>query len=255
MVREGLGSLMQVSAMKTHKITVHDTDIYAVLDRYVASFEERSILVITSKIISICQGHVANIEDSDKTCLIEREADYFIPPQLSKYNITLTIKDNILIPTAGIDESNGNGYYILWPRDSQKTANKVREYLQNRFARREVGVIITDSTTTPLRAGVTGIAMAHSGFRALNDYAGTTDVFGHPLRLTKVDVANALAAAAVLVMGEGDEQTPLAVIRDLPCVTFQARHPSTGELQQLRMALEDDLYAPLLQSVRWSKGR
>ena len=68
---------MQVSAIKTHQITIQDTDIYAILDRYVSSFEDQSILVITSKIISTCQQSVIKIGDSDKKHLIEQEADYF----------------------------------------------------------------------------------------------------------------------------------------------------------------------------------
>jgi F420-0:gamma-glutamyl ligase len=66
---------------------------------------------------------------------------------------------------------------------------------------------------------------------------------------------DALAAAAVLVMGEGSEQTPLAVISDLPFVSFQEREPAAEELQQLRIAHEDDIYSPLLMSVPWHKGQ
>jgi dihydrofolate synthase / folylpolyglutamate synthase len=73
--------------------------------------------------------------------------------------------------------------------------------------------------------------------------------------VTKVNVVDALAAAAVLVMGEGSEQTPLAIISDLPFVTFYDRDPSMEELQQLRIAIDDDLYGPLLTSVRWRKGQ
>jgi F420-0:gamma-glutamyl ligase len=69
--------------------------------------------------------------------------------------------------------------------------------------------------------------------------------------MTRVHVADALAAAAVLLMGEGDEQTPLAVINDIPFVEFQARNPTVEELQELQIALDDDLYAPLLKSVNW----
>jgi len=244
---------MRVRPIKTHKIT-KDRDLYAILDSYLTSLEERSVLAITSKIVSICQGRVVKVEDADKQALIEREADCFLPPSISKYRVSLTIKDNLLIPMAGIDESNGNGYYVLWPLDLQKTVNQVRAYLRKRFVRRQVGVIITDSKTTPLRWGVTGVALAHSGFLALNDYIGKADVFGRLLQMTKVNVADALAAAAVLVMGEGNEQTPLAVISEVPFVTFQERDPPAEELRQLRIDMEDDLYAPLLESVEWIQG-
>ena len=73
--------------------------------------------------------------------------------------------------------------------------------------------------------------------------------------MTQVNVAQALAAAAVLVMGEADEQTPLAVVSDVPFVQFQDEDPSEAELEGLRIALQDDVYAPLLESVAWHKGR
>jgi putative folate metabolism gamma-glutamate ligase len=244
---------MQVRAIKTHKIT-QDRDLFALLGHYLTSFDEGSILAITSKIVSICQGRMVRVEDADKQALIESEADRWLPPTASKYHVSLTIKDHLLIPMAGVDESNANGYYILWPRDAQRVANEVRVYLSDRFSRRQVGVIITDSKTTPLRWGVTGVAVAHSGFLALNDYIGQPDIFGRALQMTKVNVADALAATAVLVMGEGCEQTPLVVIGDLPFVTFQERDPSPEELRGRWIDVEDDLYAPLLQGVVWRKG-
>ena len=246
---------MHVQAIKTHKITTRDQNLFTILDAYVAAFEEGAVLAITSKIVAICQGRVVNIGDVEKQALIAQEADYFLPASSSKYNMTLTITQGLLIPSAGIDESNGDGYYVLWPHNPQQTANNVCAYLRQRFACTHVGVIITDSKTTPLRVGVTGVALAYSGFRALNDYVGTVDCFGRPLRMTKVNVVDALATTAVLVMGEGSEQTPLAVVSDLPFVAFQERDPSAEELQQLQMAIADDLYGPLLTSVQWHKGQ
>jgi F420-0:gamma-glutamyl ligase len=72
--------------------------------------------------------------------------------------------------------------------------------------------------------------------------------------MTKVNVADALAGAAVLVMGESNEQTPLAVITDIPFVQFQSRNPTNIELNSLHIAIEDDVYAPLLTSVHWKKN-
>jgi F420-0:gamma-glutamyl ligase len=67
-------------------------------------------------------------------------------------------------------------------------------------------------------------------------------------------MADALAAAAVLVMGEAAEQTPLALIDDVPFVEFQDREPSLEELRKARIEIDDDLYEPLLTSVHWHKG-
>ena len=120
---------MKVFPIKTHKIKPYKQNLFEILDKYLKSLSEGSILVITSKIISICQARVVKIKKADKKELIKQEAEYFLPAEENKYNITLTIKNNLLIPTAGIDESNGNGYFILWPKDPQKTADEVRQYL------------------------------------------------------------------------------------------------------------------------------
>lgn len=244
---------MKVRTIKTHKITPKDQNLFGILDQYLLQMEEKSILAVTSKIIAICQGRVAKIGKINKEELIKKEADYYLPKEKSKYNFMLTIKNNLLVASAGIDESNSNGYYILWPKDLQKTANKIRNYLKKRFKLINVGMIITDSKTTPLRWGVTGAAIAHSGFNALNDYIGTPDIFGKKLKVTKVNVMDGLAASAVLVMGEGKEQTPLAVISDIPFVKFQKRNPSQKEIEELKIKIEDDLYAPILTDVKWKK--
>lgn len=142
---------MKIFSIKTHKIKPFKQNLWAVLDRHLTRFKEGSILVVTSKIVSICEGRVIKLGTIDKKELIKREAEYFLPPEKNKYNITLTIKSGLLIPTAGIDESNGAGYYVLWPENPQKTANEVRRYLRQRFSVKKVGAIITDSKTTPSR--------------------------------------------------------------------------------------------------------
>lgn len=242
---------MNVSAIKTEKIVPNSSDLFTILDKYIKTFGEKSVLAITSKIVSICEGQVMKIGSISKDKLIENEAEYFLPQSQSKYNVTLTIKRNLLAASAGIDESNGNGYYVLWPKDPQKTANTVREYLCKRFSATFAGVIITDSRSFPLRWGTTGVSIAHSGFMALNNYIGHPDIFGRIMQMTKSNVADALSESAVAVMGEGSEQTPLAVIRDVPFVQFQKRNPTPKEIAALHIDIHDDLYAPLLTGVRW----
>jgi len=246
---------MKVSAVHTHKITAQDQDLLALIDTYLPPLEEESVVAVTSKIVAITQGRLVKAEGVDKHALIEDEADYFLPRGASRYDVSLTITRDIIIANAGIDESNGNGYFVLWPREPERAANEIRAHLRQRFGLNRLGVVITDSITTPLRWGVTGTAIAHSGFRALNNFVGHPDIFGRMLHMTKVNIANALGAAAVLVMGEADEQTPLAVLQDLPFVQFEAGDPTPAELHSLKIALEDDLYAPLLKSVPWQAGR
>src|SRR5512141_1969058 len=136
---------MTIRAIKTGKITAGASSVTNILDTALRTFTDRSILVITSKIVSICEGRVVAESDARKKDLIEKEAEMIMPSKTAAFDIVLTIKNNILIPTAGIDQSNGNGYYILWPEDSQKTANEIRAYLKKRFRITYAGVMITDS--------------------------------------------------------------------------------------------------------------
>lgn len=244
---------MKVTAIKTNRITANRHTIYDILDRFVVNIPEKSVLAITSKIVSLCEGNVVPIGTIDKDELAKKEADLFLPPTSSKYNYMLTIKNDVLLPTAGIDESNGDGCFVLWPKNPQKSANAIRKYLRQKFNLKNFGVMITDSKTTPLRWGTNGVCIAHSGFRSLNDYIDQPDLFGVKMRATKANIIDGLAVSAVLVMGEGSEQTPLALIEDLPFVTFQDKNPTQKELEEICIEMEDDLYAPVLKSAKWQK--
>lgn len=245
---------MKVTALKTPKILAGQQSLLSILDTAFTQLSEGSIVVITSKIVAICQGRLVKVEEADKAKLVAQEAQYYLPPTQSKYGITLTISDNLLIPTAGIDESNSSGHYILWPDNPQQVANEARAHLRKRFSISRLGVIITDSTTSPLRWGTRGISLAYSGISPLNNYIGKPDIFGSPLKVTKANIQDGLAAAAVLVMGEGDEQTPLALIEDVAFVEFREADPTPAEIKELHIDLADDLYGPLLNSVPWEKG-
>jgi putative folate metabolism gamma-glutamate ligase len=245
---------MNIQAIRTEVVRHKSTSLTSLLDRSLSQMTERSILVVTSKVVSLCEGRVREKRGLSKSDLAQEEADMFIPAEENAYGITLSMKHTMLIPNSGIDESNADGHYVLWPKDPQVSANYIREYLVKRFERFSVGVIITDSTTMPLRWGTQGIALSHSGFAALHDYIGTPDIFGKTLEVTKSNIRDALAAAAVVVMGEGSEQTPLALIEDVPFVSFQNQNPTPEELSQLHIDIGDDVYGSVLRRAPWKKG-
>lgn len=245
---------MNINSIKTDLITSKNNDVINIIDRGIQNLGERSIVALTSKIVSITQRRVVKKKLVSKNKLIEKEADFFISPDNTNHDFYLTIKNNILIPNAGIDESNAGEYYILWPNKPQQVANKIRLFLKKKFMLQQVGVLITDSTTAPLRWGVRGISIAHSGFSALNNYIGRPDIFGRKFKVTKANTADALAAAAVLEMGEGAEQTPLAVITDIPYVKFQNRNPTKKELDDFKISIDDDIFAPILKAAKWKKS-
>jgi len=122
---------MIINSIKTKKILPFQQDIFAILDKYLISMPEGSILAVTSKIVAICENNIVTKEGTVKDKLIESEADYYLPNRQSKYGYLLTIKNNVLLPSAGIDESNGAGYYILWPKNPQKSANEIYRIIRN----------------------------------------------------------------------------------------------------------------------------
>ena len=247
---------MIVIPIKTHKIIpLKDTDLFSVLDKYVPKLSERSVLAVTSKIISICEGRFVKADSTNKDDLIAKESEFYIPKEENKFNITVTIANGMLAAGAGVDESNGDGYYILWPEDPQKSTNAIREYLKKKFGLKEFGVIITDSKTTPMRWGVTGVAIAYSGFLPLKDYIGTPDLFGRPFQFEKLSIIDSLASSAVLVMGEGDEQQPLAIIENAPLVQFTDHNPTREELSSIDISIDSDVYGSFLKNAEWKKGK
>jgi len=242
---------MKVKALKTHAIKPGEpfTDI---LDQYIPALAEKTIIAITSKVVSLCQGRVVPKDSvQSKKVLVEKEADAWLREQQNPYNAYLTIKHNILIPSAGIDESNGNGMYILYPENIQEIATMAWRYLREKYHVQHLGVMITDSHTTPLRKGVTGIALGWCGFEALYSYVGKPDIFSHPLQVTQVNNLDALAASAVFVMGEGAEQTPMALIEEAPKIQFVPHPPSLEDERKIHISLEEDIYAPLLKKGDW----
>ena len=138
---------MNIVPVKTHKITAKDTNLFSVLDRYIKSIAEGSILAVTSKIVSICEGRTIPMEtegtnETKKNKLIEQESQWYLDRSTNPYSVSLTITNNTLVATSGIDESNVDGNYVLWPKDPQKSAERVREHLKKRFNLKKIGVII-----------------------------------------------------------------------------------------------------------------
>lgn len=245
---------MIITPLATPRITPRSAELLTLIEAHVPDMPENSVLAISSKVVALCEGSSVPIESTDKHQLIVQQAECYLPRSASDYNVQFTVVQHTLIPSAGIDASNGGDHYVLWPKDAQATANLVRRHILKHFKRSHLGVIITDSTCRPLRRGVTGIAVAHSGFAALNDYIGKPDLFERPFTVSQADISGGLAAAATVAMGEGAESTPLCLLSDMPNVVFQDRDPSKDELDDLHLYIEDDLFAPFLGPAAWQPG-
>lgn len=203
-----------------------------------------SILVITSKIVALSQGRIVGkkMNRKEKEKWIEKESDNFYKTKWCY----LTLKENHWCANAGIDESNvESGGLILWPDNIYKEAEKLRKKLLKEYGIKNLGVLITDSRIFPLRSGVTGVALGYAGFQGLRNYIGKKDIFGRKLKMTKTNIADSLASAAILVMGEGNEKAPLAVVEDAP-VRFTDKKINKKELL---IKPENDIYRRLYENL------
>ncbi len=231
---------MIVTPLKT-RIFREGEDLLTFILHYVPKLKKGSILVITSKIVALAEKRTAAIPTKrSKEELIRTESEWAIKTE----HVWLTLKNGTIMANAGIDSSNADGKLILLPRNSFQTANKIRSILQKRYRIKDLGVLITDSRILPLRAGVVGVALGYAGFEGLRDYRKTKDIFGRPFAYSRTDVADSLATAAVLTMGEGKEQQPLCVIEDAP-VQFTEK----VKRNELKIDPKDDLYRPFFKNL------
>lgn len=237
---------MQVKAIKT-RVFKENEELTPFILKYVKKLPEKSVLVVTSKIVALSQGRTRVLESEKlKEKLIRQESNFAVKTS----HVWMTIKDNHVLASAGIDESNGNGKMILLPKDSFRTAASLRQLLRERYKLKNLGILITDSNLVPLRAGTVGTAMGYAGFKGLKDYRGTKDIFGRAFKFSKVNIADSLATASALCMGEGKEQQPLAVIIDAP-VDFSDR----WKKNELSITPEEDMFYPIFKNFHVKNKR
>ena len=115
--------------------------------------------------------------------------------------------------------------------------------IKNHYGISELAVIVVDSHCIPLRWGVVGISIGFYGLKPLIDYRKNNDIFGRKLTVTQGNVPDAIAAAAVGIMGESDECTPIVLVRRWPRVEF-IDMPTHDDFI---ISPEDDIFWPLLQ--------
>jgi len=127
----------------------------------------------------------------------------------------LCMKNGTLLPNAGVDASNAPpGYLVPLPRDPDASADRIRKEVYHHY-QVNAGVIIADSRTHAMRVGCSGVAIGCAGMPSVIDDRGRSDLFGRKLVVTKRAIADNIATAAELVMGEADECVPIAIVRGL----------------------------------------
>lgn len=243
-----LNPIMIIKAIKTREFLPPKDNLWELLSESIKSLEEKSIVIVTSKVVAIGEGDCIEVSKIDRDKLIMQEAEMYLSREASPEGLVIqTIKNNMLIASAGVDESNGNGYYILWPKDPQKSAKKIWEFLREKFKVKDLAVLITDSRLTPLRQGVVGYAIGFYGFKPIKSYIGKKDLFGREFKMETSNIPDSLASAAVLEMGEGAERQPIAIISDIS-LEFSENDYSVD------IDFKKDMFYPFLSSVNWKKG-
>ncbi len=231
--------------IKTRIVHTPQDDISDIIDSL--DVHEGDIIFITSKILGIAEGRTAKNTEITKEELIAKEASRYLPyvNAVGDFHVNLTVTQNILIPSAGIDESNTDGYFVLWPKDPDATCRRIREYLMQKHQLKNLGVVMTDSHTTPLRWGVTGITLGFAGIEPLRDIIGDPDLFGRKMHVTKINILDPLTSMAVLLMGESDECTPICILRDYHNIPFS----EVSSMRDFAINPEIDLYSPLVKTL------
>lgn len=232
---------LKASAVRTPLFQT-GSDLFSFVAQALSSYPnlEKTVIAVSSKLFSLAENCIVDSKE-DKEKLIQNSAEYDLGA--GAYGYRLTIKEGLLLPSAGIDESNSpSGGYLLFPKNPYASLKKLWTQLTAKRQIQKLGLLMTDSHTTPLRRGVTGAAVAHWGFKAVQDCRGKLDLYNKELKVTTINNIDALAAAAVWTMGEGSESCPLALIES---TTLEWENKSSS--QDIRIPLEEDLYKPLLQ--------
>lgn len=213
---------MEIQGIKT-TIFKENESLLSFIKKNVSKLHDGDIVVITSKIIALSQGRLDTLER--KKIAIHKESKKVIKTKWAY----LTLMDDGWCINAGIDESNIKNKIVLLPLNPMDVAIKIRSELCKKFSIKKLGVLITDTKSLPLRKGSIGRTLGWAGFEAIKSYIGKKDLFGRKSRVTQSNVADALSGSAVIVMGEGNEQIPIAIIKKAP-VLFTSRNQRKEKL-------------------------
>jgi F420-0:gamma-glutamyl ligase len=235
---------MELIPIKTRVLHPPKDDLFEVLDASVTDLRDGDILTITSKVVAIHERRCVPMGGVDKEVLVRNEAEYIFHPEGRTKPLTLT--NHTFISAAGIDESNGEGYYILLPKDSFESARKIRAYLLGRHKLTKLGVVITDSHSLPFRYGAMSVAIGCWGFDPIENHVGRPDLFGRTMQYSNTNLPDSIAAATTLVTGECDEAQPITIVRGVPNLVFRDQDPRTEFFVQY----EEDIYRDLFKEFK-----
>ena len=192
------------------------------------------VLVVAQKIVSKAEGRLVRLDQvtpsATATALAaETDKDPRIVQLILDESTEIVRKSRgvlitrhrlgVVCANAGVDQSNidhrGAAAALLLPQAPDASAARMQRTISARTGRR-IGVVISDSSNRPWRLGTVGIAIGAAGLTVLDDRRGQPDLFGRELQATLINRADAIANAAMLVMGESTERIPAALVQGTP---------------------------------------
>ncbi len=217
------------TALKQNGITLADHDAVVFCQKVVSKSENRYVELASVtpsqralELSAICgkDPRLVELVLGESTEVVRCIKDVFI----------VRHKLGFVVANAAIDQSNipgGGERALLLPVNPDQSAAGLRAAINKRLGV-NIAVLISDSFGRPWRIGVSGVGIGCSGLRAVIDERGRTDRFGRELQVTQIAVADQLAAAAVMAMGEADEGRPIVVISGLPTRYFDRDTPASA---------------------------
>lgn len=230
-------------------------EIISSMESQKTQFKNGDILAIGSKVVAVTQNRLVDLKSVTPSKQASSIAEkYGLEPSYVEvvlnesdgvyggvWKAMLTLKDKLFIANAGVDFKNApEGYVVLWPDNPQETAEYIRRIISVKYGKR-MGVLIVDSRVTPLRRGTIGIAIGVAGIKPIRDCRSEKDLYGKKIHITTHALADDLASAAHLVMGETTEQVPAVLIRDAPVEVIDGDDP-----EQIYMPPNECLYGHIL---------
>ncbi len=220
--------------LSSSKTTLENGDV-VVISQKIISKHESQVVKLESIIPSELSVGIASAYDKDPKLVeaIMSESKRIV--RMEHGVIIVETKHGFICANAGIDESNvENGYATLLPKNSDKSAQKIRSKILEKTGKK-VAVIISDTFGRPFRIGQTDHAIGVSGINSILHYEGTPDTFGKTLRVTATAIADELCSAAELVMGK-TKKRPAAIIKNFEF------DETDGSVDSLLRSKEEDLF-------------
>jgi len=222
-------------------------------------FEDGDVIVVAQKIFSKAEGRVINLGDvsvsrkAQRLAKIVRKDPRFVELVLRETKKVLKASHEILLVqdvrglvciNAGIDKSNvqGKNEFALLPENPDRSAQECSKRIQHSTGK-EVAVVMSDTYSRPFRRGQVNFAIGVAGISPFRDYRGKTDLFGQILKVKNVGIVDEIAAAAELIMGQGDEARPVVVLRGLD-KSLVSREK--GRIDDVFISRKEDLFRNVL---------